>query len=154
MDLKTLYTQLILEESRNPEHRYEINCPTFEGDGTNPSCGDHLHVQLRLNEAGEELIEEVAFTGEGCAISQASASMMAQLLEGRSIEEGKRLLSDFITLIREGEVSEDAAEALEDAMAFQDIANMPARVKCAVLAWHTALNLLGGEDDPADDFLD
>lgn len=154
MDLKTLYTQLILEESRNPEHRYEINCPTLEGDGTNPSCGDHLRVQLRLNEAGEELIEEVAFTGEGCAISQASASMMAQLLEGRTVEEGKGLLADFITLIREGHVSEEAEEALEDAMAFQDIANMPARVKCAVLAWHTALNLLGGEDAHPDDLLD
>ncbi len=154
MDLQDLYKQLILEESRNPSHRHELEDATHEGEGTNPSCGDELHLQLKIH---DDVIEEAAFTGVGCAISTASASIMSQLLTGKTVDEAKVLLKDFLRLIREGEVDEPAEERLAEAMAFQDIAHMPARVKCAVMAWHTALILLGErvvEDAIADDFLD
>ena len=146
MDLKALYTQLILDESRNPCHRYKMDRPTCCGVGKNPSCGDHLELQMKLDD-GEKKIEKVSFIGEGCAISQASASIMSELLEGKTVEEARDLLHEFIRMIRDGEVEDDAEDRLEDAVAFQDIANMPARVRCAVLAWHTALNLLGEDDD-------
>lgn len=154
MELQDLYKQLILEESRNPSHRHELHDATHEGEGTNPSCGDELHLQLKIE---DDVIKDAAFTGVGCAISTASASIMSELLIGKTVEEAKVMLKDFLTLIREGEVDDDAEERLSEAMAFQDIAHMPARVKCAVMAWHTALNLLGErvvEDAISDDILD
>lgn len=144
MDLDALYKQLVLEESRNPEHRHHIADSTHEGEGKNPSCGDELTLQFKIK---DDIIEDCAFTGVGCAISQASASIMSGLLIGKKVSEAKVLLKDFLRLIREGNVEADAEEALGDAIALQDISHMPARVKCAVLAWHTALDLLGGQEE-------
>ncbi|MDO5737927.1 MAG: SUF system NifU family Fe-S cluster assembly protein [Eubacteriales bacterium] len=156
MDLRDLYKQLIIEESQNPAQRREVEDATHSGQGKNPSCGDELSLELRLNPT-DERIEDCAFQGVGCAISTASASIMSKLLKGKTAAEAKQLLREFLKLIREGEVSADEEEHLGEAMAFADISRMPARVKCAVLAWHTALNLLGEEADrelDPDEFLD
>ncbi|MDO5733546.1 MAG: SUF system NifU family Fe-S cluster assembly protein [Eubacteriales bacterium] len=156
MDLKDLYKQLILEESRNQSHKRELPEATHSGAGNNPSCGDELELQLKLNPE-TQVIEDCAFQGVGCAISTASASIMAQLLTGKTVDEAKALLHDFIDLIRNGEVDSETEERLAEAMAFADISHMPARVKCAVLAWHTALHLLGEEivdDALTEEFLD
>ena len=153
MDLDDLYKQLVLEESKNPEHRHEIPDHTHSGEGKNPSCGDELSLHLKVE---NDVIADCAFTGVGCAISQASASIMSGLLIGKTTAEAKKLLRSFLRLIREGEVDAQTEEELGDAMAMQDISHMPARVKCAVLAWHTALNLLGEEDidDAIEDEID
>ena len=117
MDLSSLYTELILEHSRNCDNKRHLDCATCTKRGHNPSCGDDITIEL-LMEDGK--IVDAAFTGTGCAISQASTSMMIDLVKGRSAEEAQGLSEMFLGMIK-----------------FQNISNMPARVKCAVLAWHT-----------------
>jgi len=138
-DLSSIYTEIITEHSRSQEHRHEIEGATASQRGRNPSCGDELTLSLKV-EGG--VIEEAAFEGVGCAISQASADLMAELMEGKSVEEARALARDFLRMLRREEIGEDAEDALEDAVALKPIANMPARVKCAALAWHTLEGML------------
>ena len=134
MILDDIYTELIAEHSRSPEHRHHLDNPTFTERGHNPSCGDEITLEL---EVVDGVITDASFTGVGCAISQASTDMMIDLLKGKSVEEAKRLANLFLAMIK-GEVVDDSElEDLEDAAALKNIANMPARVKCATLAWHT-----------------
>ena len=135
MGLEQIYTQIITENSRSTVHRHELEHPSHSKEGVNPSCGDHLVLQLKVN--CDRIIEEAAFTGDGCAISQASTSMMIDLIEGKTVEEAQRLAGIFIGMIKGKVTDEDQIEELEDAQAFRDIAHMPSRVKCAVLGWHT-----------------
>lgn len=134
MDLSSLYTELILEHSRNCENKRHLECATCSKRGHNPSCGDDITIEL-LMEDGK--IVDAAFTGSGCAISQASTSMMIDLVKGRSAEEAEELSQIFLGMIKREIKTEEELELLEEAIAFQNISNMPARVKCAVLAWHT-----------------
>ena len=89
-----------------------------------------------------DVIEDMAFTGHGCAISQASTSIMIDTLKGKTIEEAKEIISTFISMIKREAKSEEELKKLEDAIAFKNVANMPARVKCALLAWHTIEDIL------------
>ena len=135
-----LYTSTtFMEHNSHPDYKYEMDAPTHEHDGINPSCGDELTLQLRVE---NNVIEEASFTGHGCAISQASADMMAGLIEGESIDEAKRLLGLFIGMIQGNELSEDDIEDLDEAAELQSISRMPARVKCAELAWRTLNGIL------------
>lgn len=134
MNLNALYTELILEHSQNSEHKRELKSATCSERGHNPSCGDDITIKL-LVEDGK--IADAAFTGSGCAISQASTSMMIDLIKGRSAEEAQSLANIFLRMIKREISSEAKLELLDEAIAFQNISNMPARVKCAVLAWHT-----------------
>jgi nitrogen fixation NifU-like protein len=134
MDLSSLYTELILEHSRNCDNKRHLDCATCTKRGHNPSCGDDITIEL-LMEDGK--IVDAAFTGTGCAISQASTSMMIDLVKGRSAEEAQGLSEIFLGMIKREIKTEAELELLEEAIAFQNISNMPARVKCAVLAWHT-----------------
>ena len=130
-----LYTSTtFMEHNSHPDYKYEMDAPTHEHDGINPSCGDQLTLQLR----GENnVIEEASFTGHGCAISQASTAMMAELLQGRTVEEGLRLCRLFLDMVR-GKVTDDSQlEELEAAITLKDISQMPVRVKCDTLGWHT-----------------
>ena len=137
MTLDNIYTELIAEHSRSPENRHHLDNPTFTERGHNPSCGDEITLEL---EVADDKIIDAAFTGVGCAISQASTDMMIDLLKGKNIDEAKKLTNLFLSMIK-GEVTDDSElEDLEDAAALKNIANMPARVKCATLAWHTLLN--------------
>ena len=134
MALEDIYTELIAEESRNPEHRHHLENPTTVLKGRNPSCGDEITLELEVRDG---VVAAASFTGVGCAISQASTSLMIDLIEGQPVAKAERLIRLFLGMIK-GEITDDAAlEELEDAAALKNIANLPARVKCAVLAWHT-----------------
>ena len=134
MSIDGLYTQLITEHSRDKRNRRNIEGATYRHAGVNPSCGDEISLELR-EENG--VIADVAFTGTGCAISQASASMMADLLTGKSADEANRLCELFLAMIKGDVTDEDELEELDEAIALQGVSKMPARVKCAVLAWRT-----------------
>lgn len=134
MELNELYSQIITENSRSPQHRHAVAGATHTLEGVNPSCGDDITLELRVKDG---IIEDAGFVGAGCAISQASASLMIDLVKGRSVEDAQRLAELFLSMIK-GEVTDDAAlEELEDAAALQGVSRIPARVKCAVLSWHT-----------------
>ncbi len=134
MELKELYTEVITEYSQSRKHHHPIEDPDVSVRGVNPSCGDDIALELRMN---NNIIQQVALSGSGCAISEASAEMMAELMEGRTTEEAMQLIATFLGMIKKTVTEEKELEVLEDAVAFQNISNMPARVKCAVLAWHT-----------------
>lgn len=135
MELNSLYTQLILEHNADKRNKRTIPDFTFEERGHNPSCGDEITIQVKIKDG---VIEDLAYTGSGCAISQASASMMIDLLQGKSVEEALETIEVFLGMIkREIHDMDYLEETLDEAFVLQNISNLPARVKCAVLAWHT-----------------
>lgn len=132
--LEDIYTELIAEHSQSRENRRALSNATVRERGHNPSCGDEITLEL---EVADGVIKDAAFSGTGCAISQASTDMMIELLRGKTVDEARRLAELFIGMIQ-GEVTDDAElEALDEAAALKNISTMPARVKCATLAWHT-----------------
>ena len=137
--LGDLYTEVIGEHSRSPENKGELAAATVRERGHNPSCGDEITLELQIEDG---IIKDAAFTGVGCAISQASTDIMIDLMRGKTVEEAQRLARLFTSMIKR-EVTDDAAlEELDEAIALKNISNMPARVKCAVLAWHTLEDVL------------
>ncbi len=147
MALNSIYGEILNEHNLRPTHRGAIDDPTITLDGKNPSCGDEITIQLKVNEEG--MIEDGSFTGSGCAISQASVDMMLDLIIGEKKERALELYELFMRMIR-GEASEEELEELDEAMVLKDISHMPARVKCAVLGWRTMEAMLG-EGDAQDD---
>ena len=139
--LGDLYTEVIGEHSRSPENKGELAAATVRERGHNPSCGDEITLELQIEDG---IIKDAAFTGVGCAISQASTDIMIDPTRGKTVEEAQRLAQLFTSMIKR-EVTDDAAlEELDEAIALKNISNMPARVKCAVLAWHTLEDVLKG----------
>ena len=137
--LGDLYTEVIGEHSRSPENKGELAAATVRERGHNPSCGDEITLELQIEDG---IIKDAAFTGVGCAISQASTDIMIDLMRGKTVEEAQRRAQLFTSMIKR-EVTDDAAlEELDEAIALKNISNMPARVKCAVLAWHTLEDVL------------
>ena len=134
-----LYNDLIMEHSMNSDNKHEMEAPNLCEMGHNPSCGDEIKLEVKLD---GNIIEDMAFTGHGCAISQASTSIMIDTLRGKTIEEAKEIIKTFIGMIKREITDEKELEKLEDAIAFQNVSHMPARVKCALLAWHTLENML------------
>ena len=134
-----IYTAALMEHNAHPDYKYDLENATDEHEGVNPSCGDELVLTLRVENG---VIEEASFTGHGCAISQASADIMADLITGETVEEAKRLSGLFLAMIRGEELSEDDFEDLDEAAQLKDISHMPARVKCAELAWRTLDGIL------------
>ncbi|WP_163192470.1 Fe-S cluster assembly sulfur transfer protein SufU [Clostridium thermarum] len=134
MDLSTIYTELIMEHNSSNHNKRHMDSPDLVLKGRNPSCGDEIELELKLK---DDVIEDASFTGVGCAISQASTSMMIDLIKGKTVEEAKRLMNLFLGMIKREITEDDLLEELEDAAALKNISNMPARVKCAVLSWHT-----------------
>ena len=108
-------------------------------------------MEIKLN---GDLIEDMAFTGHGCAISQASTSIMIDTLKGKTIEEAKEIIKTFIEMIKRETKSEEELEKLEEAIAFRNISNMPARVKCALLAWHTLESMLEKKENEGSGKID
>lgn len=159
MDVTSLYNAEFMDHVAHPDYKYQMENPTCTHEGVNPSCGDELKFSVRLADDGT--IDEAAFTGRGCAISQASADIMSDLMVGRTPEEAIHLCDLFERMVR-GEVTDEAElEPLEDAEMLKDISHMPARVKCAELAWRTLKEMLearegagagaGAGDAPAAD---
>ncbi|HIR91263.1 MAG TPA: SUF system NifU family Fe-S cluster assembly protein [Candidatus Limicola stercorigallinarum] len=128
-----------MEHNSHPDYKYEMDAPTHAHDGINPSCGDELTLMLRME---GDVIEEASFTGHGCAISQASADIMADLITGETAEEAKRLAGLFLRMVRGEELTDEEMEDLDEAAQLKDISHMPARVKCAELAWRTLDGIL------------
>jgi nitrogen fixation protein NifU and related proteins len=142
-DLRELYQQVILDHNKNPRNFREMADATRHVDGYNPLCGDHYTVYVKTD--GDN-IAEVSFTGNGCAISKASASVMSSTVKGKSKEEAERLFDTFHRLVT-GDSSGLSAADLGRLAAFSGVSEFPARVKCATLAWHTLKNALEGRDE-------
>ena len=132
----SIYTAALMEHNAHPDYKFDLQDFTHEHEGINPSCGDEMVLKLRLSPDGRT-IEEAAFTGQGCAVSQASADIMADLITGESVEEAKRLSGLFIRMIQGDELTPDEQADLDEAYELESISRMPARVKCAELAWRT-----------------
>ncbi|NLZ37493.1 MAG: SUF system NifU family Fe-S cluster assembly protein [Clostridiales bacterium] len=139
MNTKDIYREIINEHNLHPSHKGEINDPSYELDGVNPSCGDKIKLQFKIDENG--IIEDAVFSGSGCAVSQASCDIMLDLVIGKTRDEAEKITEAFMRMIK-GEASEEELEILEEAEALADIAHMPARVKCAVLGWRTMEKIL------------
>lgn len=138
-DLTDVYNELIMEHSMNSYNKKELKDADYCEVGHNPNCGDEITLELKLN---GDMIEDMSFSGHGCAISQASTSIMIDTLKGKTIKEAKEIVKTFIEMIKRETTNEKELEKLEDAIAFRNVANMPARVKCALLAWHTIEDIL------------
>ena len=138
-DLESIYTDIIMEQSMATYNKHKLEEKDKEEHGHNPSCGDDITLEIKYD---GNRIKELAFTGHGCAISQASTSIMIDLLKGKTKEEALKLIETFTKMIKREEVKEEDLELLEDANALKNISNMPARVKCAELAWYTMKALL------------
>lgn len=134
LNLNDIYNEVIAEHSTSARNRRSLESSTITLKGKNPSCGDEIELQLLIKEGR---IEDAAFSGVGCAISQASTSMMIDLVKGRSLEEALKLAELFIGMIQKTESDDDVLESLEEAVALKNISNLPARVKCATMPWHT-----------------
>jgi nitrogen fixation NifU-like protein len=134
MDLDSVYTELIMEHNKNSRNKHSLEDADLSEHGHNPSCGDDITLELKFD---GDIISEAAFTGSGCAISQASTSIMIDLIKGKSIAEALELVETFIAMIKKDIDDQQELRKLKDAMALKNISNMPARVKCAVLSWHT-----------------
>ena len=142
-DLRELYQQVILDHNKNPRNFREMEDATRRVEGYNPLCGDHYTVFVKTE--GDN-IAEVSFTGSGCAISKASASVMSATVKGKSKEEAERLFDTFHRLVT-GDASGLSAADLGRLAAFSGVSEFPARVKCATLAWHTLKTALEGRDE-------
>lgn len=134
MDINKLYQQTILEYSNRKDLKKEIDNPTDIQRGHNPSCGDDLTLVVKIK---DELIEDVSFIGSGCAISSASSAMLVELIKGKTLDETKKLLDVFFKMMYGEELSSLEEDMLEEAKLLEITKDMPARIKCSTLSWHS-----------------
>ena len=132
MDLRELYQEIIIDHNRNPRNFREMNCPSVEAKGYNPLCGDKLTVYVMLD---DEKIQDISFIGCGCAISKASASLMTDAVQGKTLTQAHALFEQFHRML----TSDDEVKAMsvDKLTVLAGVRAFPARVKCATLAWHT-----------------
>ena len=136
--LRELYQEVILDHSRHPRHFGALDNATHKADGHNPLCGDRVTIMLALDAAGR--VADIKFQGKGCAISQASASMMTEMLAGRTQAEAQKLMDGFLRLVKGEDVSDLPPDDREYLDVMSGLSEFPMRVKCATLAWHTFKN--------------
>ena len=139
MELKKLYREIVNEHNLRPSHKGDMEHPDLVLEGVNPSCGDDISLQLKIENG---IITDGMFNGSGCAISQASVDMMLDQIIGQKQEDAVRLAGKFMGMIKGEPTSEADLEELDESAALQDVSHMPARVKCAVLGWHTMQEML------------
>ena len=137
----TFYNEILTEHNLHPAHKESLPDANLILEGVNPSCGDDIILQLKVEDG---VIVDGAFQGSGCAISQASVDMMLELVIGRKKDEAMHLADIFFRMIK-GEASDEEIDELEEVVSLKDISHMPARVKCAVLGWHTMEEMLDGK---------
>jgi nitrogen fixation NifU-like protein len=137
--LRELYQDVILDHSNHPRHFGPLPEATHRAEGFNPLCGDRVTINLILDANGK--IADIKFEGKGCAISQASASMMTDMVVGRTVAEAEKLMGGFLHLVK-GEDSELAGDDREQLDVMAGVSAFPMRVKCATLAWHTMKSAL------------
>ena len=138
MENRSFYNEILTEHNIHPEFKHDLPDADIVLEGVNPSCGDDIFLKLKVE--NDEIVDG-SFVGSGCAISQASADIMLELIIGKKKEEALHLADLFLQMIK-GTIKEEDLEELEEAIALQDISHMPARVKCAVLGWHTMEEML------------
>lgn len=131
-DLSDLYQSVILDHNKRPRNRGKLPTANRVATGDNPTCGDNCTVYLRLE---GERIAEITFDGSGCAISQASASLMTTQLKGKTRSEAAETFKRFSEIVKTGQAPED----FDELAAFAGVHTFPARIKCATLSWHAAL---------------
>jgi len=142
-DLRELYQEVIFDHNRRPRNYHGMERPSHVAQGHNPLCGDELTVYLRVEEG---IVAEASFVGQGCAISTASASLMTEAVQGKSVEEVRALFSDFHTMLTDVQPEGRDFGKLQ---VLAGVREFPVRVKCATLAWHTLHNALAGVSDTA-----
>jgi len=148
MDLKQLYQDIILEHGKSPRNLGKCEGYSHEAKGYNPLCGDKLHVYLKLDNGKK--VESLTFEGDGCAISLASASIMTELVKGKSFEEAKEIMDAFLNMIKNtseiqtNHLDEDEKTKL---MSLSGVKKFPMRVKCATLSWHTLNSAIKGKKE-------
>ena len=135
-ELQELYQQVIIDHNHNPRNFREIEHPSHSAKGHNPLCGDKIDIYLTIK---DDIITEVSFTGSGCAISKASSSLMTEALLGRTVTEAQKLFDSVHNMIINGETD---AESIGKLAVLSGVHKFPARVKCAILPWHTMKNAL------------
>lgn len=133
-DLDDLYQEMILDHSKRPRNCREIPGATATAEGHNPLCGDRVAIYLVLD---GDVVRDVAFTGSGCAISTASASILTETLRGKTLKEAGEIFDRFHGLVTGTPDASEDAEDLGKLAVFAGVSQFPVRVKCASLAWHT-----------------
>ena len=141
--IDTFYNEVLTEHNVRPYHKHSIEGANFSLEGVNPSCGDDIILSLKIEDG---IVTDGAYEGDGCAISQASADIMLDLIIGQPVDEAKRLADIFMRMIK-GEATEEEIEELDEGEALRDVSHMPARVKCAVLGWHTMDEIFKARDE-------
>tara|TARA_B100001123_G_C15099767_1_gene943091 strand:- start:93 stop:563 length:471 start_codon:yes stop_codon:yes gene_type:complete len=148
MDLKQLYQDIILEHGKSPRNLGKCEGYSHDAKGYNPLCGDKVHIFLKLNV--KKKVESLTFEGDGCAISLASASIMTELVKGKSFQEAKEIMLAFLNMIKN--TSEIQSNHLDEdekikLMSLSGVKQFPMRVKCATLSWHTLVSAMEGKKE-------
>jgi nitrogen fixation NifU-like protein len=143
-DLRDIYQEVILEHAKSPRNYRTVASPSHKAEGFNPLCGDRCTIYLTLQ---GDVIEDIAFQGNGCAISRASASMLTQSLKGKTTAEAEKLFGTFHGMVT-GQKPDDDRASLGKLEVFAGVSEFPTRVKCATLAWHTFEAALHGDQVP------
>ena len=143
MSLTDLYREVILDHFRTPRNKGRLDAPDHHAEGTNPLCGDEIQIDLAVSDG---VVSDVRIDGQGCSISQASASMMTEAIKGKSVEEIQSLADTFNQLMTSDDTDildpERPGAVLGDLEALQGVREFPVRIKCATLSWHTMLDAL------------
>jgi nitrogen fixation NifU-like protein len=136
MDIDSLYQEIILDHYKHPHHAGLREPYEAEVHHVNPTCGDEITLRVHLSGTGADaIVEDVSYDAEGCSISQASTSVMADLVIGKPVAEAVGIHEEFLTLMQGRGTVEPDEDVLEDGIAFAGVAKFPARVKCALLSW-------------------
>ena len=143
-ELQTLYQEVILDHNKNPRNFRVMTDATHVVDGYNPLCGDHYTIYLKIE---AEVVKEISFQGSGCAISKASTSLMSTVMKGKTRSEAEELFQQFHRLVTGEPVTTSDSKDLGRLAAFGGVSEFPARVKCAVLSWHTVHSALQGKTE-------
>ena len=138
-NLDNVYNELIMEHSMNSRNKKQLACPTCSMMGHNPNCGDEIRLDVIVQNG---IVADLAFSGHGCAISQSSTSIMIDCLKGKTVAQAQKIVGIFIKMIQRETLSAEEKNALGNAIIFENISNMPSRVKCVLLSWHTMEGLL------------
>lgn len=146
-ELRDLYQQVILDHSKNPRNYGELGCDCVHVHGDNPTCGDEIDVWVKFGQEGQ--VEDIKFTGQGCAISQASASMMTVKIKGADAAKAQSLLEDFRHVVL-GDASVKDEDSLGELILLEGVQKFPQRVKCAMLGWRALEQAIGEAQKPGN----
>lgn len=143
MDSKQLYQEVILDHNRKPRNYGRLDQPTHSSEGLNPLCGDHIWLHLQVKDGA---IEAVAFEGQSCAICKASASMMTSMVKNKRVEDAEALVGEFRGMVTGTLDTATQPHHLGRLSVFAGVKDLPSRVKCAVLPWHTLHAALASQE--------